>query len=188
MKKLIALAATFFLLSCGNNGDKTNRTSGDENMDTASAANDISNTGGSKISVSITGGPNEGIYHVITKDPTCSEGLTGENSFGNQYSEINKADNELSSVQLIIDDKNAAKKGTDKFSISVGFGKISGGKKYDINTRGNNSGLKKEGSGKATLTESGNTKTVVIEGKTADGVGISATLVCNKIMTANGIR
>jgi hypothetical protein len=186
MKKLIALAATLFLLSCSNDGNNANKTSGDESVDTASAS--VSNAGGSDISVSITGGPNEGIYHVITKDPTCSEGLTGENSFGNQYSEINKADNELSSVQLIIDDKNAAKKGTDKFSISVGFGKISGGKKYDINTRDNNSGLKKEGSGKATLTESGNTKTVVIEGKTADGVGISATLVCNKIMTANGIQ
>jgi hypothetical protein len=32
--------------------------------------------------------------------------------------------------------------------------------------------------------ESGNTKTLVIEGKTADGVGISATIKCNSVITA----
>ncbi|MBS1747556.1 MAG: hypothetical protein JST21_15425 [Bacteroidetes bacterium] len=136
----------------------------------------------------LTGGANAGTYHVTSKETTCSEGLTGDNSFGNQYSESGKADNELSSLQLIIDDKNAAKNGTDKFSISIGFGKLMSGKTYNISTRDNNSGFKPSGSGKATLTESGNTKTVVIEGKTADGVGISATLTCNQIMTANGVQ
>jgi hypothetical protein len=174
MKSMIALAGFFLLMSCNNS----------ESNKTVNAASG----GGSEISVTLTGGDNAGIYHVISNETTCSEGLTGENSFGNQYSEEGKPDNDLSSLQLIIDDKEAAKKGTDKFSISVGFGKLTGGKTYSISTRDNNSGFPKKGSGKATFTESNGNKTVVVEGKTEDGVGISATITCNKIMTANGIQ
>ena len=59
-----------------------------------------------------------------------------------------------------------------------------GGKSYLINTRDDNSGKPSDGSGTASLTESGSTKTVVIHGKTADGVGISATIKCNSVITA----
>ena len=190
MKKIITIATVLLIVGCNSS---TNNKTANTAPDSTSVANlktgvATSGSAGSDITVTLTGGANAGTYHVMTKDPTCSEGLTGDNSFGNQYSEKDKADNELSSLQLIIDDKNAAKKGTDKFSISVGFGKLLGGKTYDISTRDNNTGFKPEGSGKATLTENGGTKTVVIEGKAADGVGISATIICNKIMTANGIQ
>jgi hypothetical protein len=109
--------------------------------------------------------------------------LTGANSFGNQYSVKGKADNEFSSLQLIIDNKDAAKKGTDKFYIKVAFGKILQGKSYEINGGTSFLTSAKTGSGKATLMESGSTKTVVVEGKTADGVGISATIKCNSVIT-----
>lgn len=187
MKKIITLAAILLLLSC-NNGNKTNKTSGNEDKNatskTSTNAASVGGTAGSEITVTLTGGDNAGTYTATSVDPTCSEGLTGEKSFGNQYSVKGKADNELASLQLIIDDKNAAKQGTDKFSVEVKFGKLLGGKSYSINTRDNS----KEGSGKATYSESGSTKTVVVEGKTADGVGISATIICNKTMTANGIQ
>jgi hypothetical protein len=42
---------------------------------------------------------------------------------------------------------------------------------------------KKSGSGKATLSESGGTRTVIIEGKTDDGIGISAAVKCNSLVT-----
>lgn len=183
MKKLITLAVTLLFLGCNNN--KTANAASD-NASAATTKTDTGTSGsaGSEISVTLTGGPNAGTYHVISKDPTCSEGLTGENSFGNQYSEKGKADNELSSLQLIIDDKNAAKKGTDSFYIKVAFGKILQGKSYEINGGSSSMNMAKTGSGKATLMESGSTKTVVIEGKTADGVGISATIKCNSVITA----
>ncbi len=186
MKKIITIAATLFFLGCNSstNNKTANAASGSTSDATPKTDAATGSTAGSEISVTLTGGANAGTYHVISKDPTCSEGLTGDNSFGNQYSESGKADNELSSLQLIIDDKNAAKKGTSKFSIQVAFGKILGGKSYQINTRDDNSGKSNEGSGTATLTESGGTKTVVIQGKTADGVGISATIKCNSIVTA----
>lgn len=172
MKKIITLAAMLLALSCNNNGNKTDKTSGNDNSNAAAKTPTEDTSGsdaaGSEITVTLTGGPNAGTYTATSAETTCSEGLAGKNSFGNQYSAKGKADNELSSLQLIIDDKNAAKLGTDKFSVEVKFGKLLGGKSYSINTRDNS----KEGSGKATLTESGGTKTVMIEGKTADGVGI----------------
>lgn len=143
-----------------------------------------SGSAGSEISVTLTGGANAGTYHVASKETTCSEGLTGDNSFGNQYSEKGKADNELSSLQLIIDDKNAAKSGTNVFYLKVAFGKILQGKAYEINGGSSTIDMPKSGSGKATLSVSGSTKTVTIEGKTADGVGISATIKCNSVITA----
>ncbi|MCZ2460266.1 MAG: hypothetical protein LC128_11670 [Chitinophagales bacterium] len=192
MKKIITLAATILIFSCNNSGNNTTKTSGSENSTTPETSNPgetmSSGSSGSDISVTLTGGANAGTYHVTSNETTCSEGLTGDNSFGNQYSENGKADNELSSLQLIIDDKNAAKTGASKFSISIGFGKLLNGKTYNISTQDNNSGFKQVGSGKATYTENGGIKTVVVEGKTSDGVGISATIICNKIMTANGIQ
>jgi hypothetical protein len=108
---------------------------------------------GSEISVTLTGGANAGTYHVISKETTCSEGLTGDNSFGNQYSEKGKKDNELSSLQLIIDNKDAAKKGTNKFYLKVAFGKLLKGKSYEINGGTSFLTLSKTGSGKATLSK-----------------------------------
>lgn len=190
MKKIITVATALLFLGCNSStNNKTTGTSSDSNSAAASTTEtNPSGPAGSEISVTLTGGANAGTYHVTSKETTCSEGLTGDNSFGNQYSEKGKADNELSSVQLVIDNKDAAKKGTDKFMVSIGFGKLLSGKTYVINTRESNSEMKNAGSGKATYTENSGTKTVVVEGKTADGVGISATLVCNKIMTANGIQ
>lgn len=187
MKKIITLAATLLVLSCNNNGNKTAKTSesGNSNATTKPATNEDSGSSaaGTEITVTLTGGPNAGTYTASSADPTCSEGLTGANSFGNQYSVKGKADNEFSSLQLIIDNKDAAKKGTDQFYIKVAFGKILQGKKYEINGGTSFLTLAKTGSGKATLMESGSAKTVVVEGKTADGVGISATIKCNSVIT-----
>jgi hypothetical protein len=188
MKKFITLEATLLVLSCNSSGNKTDKTSGNEKTSVSDRPGyiDTPDKGlpGAEITVGIKGGPNAGNYSARSAETTCSEGLTGDNSFGNQYSESGKADNELSTLQLIIDDKNAAKNGTDKFSIQVAFGKILGGKSYSNNTRDDNSGKSNEGSGTAILTESGGTKIVVIQGKTANGVGISATIKCNSIITA----
>ncbi|HET7117060.1 MAG TPA: hypothetical protein VFI29_11245 [Hanamia sp.] len=186
MKKIIIIASALFFLGCNSstNSKTDNATTG--NTSTATTKTDAATSGlpGTEITLTLKGGANAGSYSARSVDPTCSEGLTGDNSFGNQYSVKGKADNELSSLQLIIDDKNAAKKGTDKFSIMVGFGKLAGGKTYEINTRDNS----KEGSGKATLTETGHSKIVIIEGKTADGIIILATITCHGVMTPNGIQ
>ncbi len=83
-----------------------------------------------------------------------------------------KKDNELSSVQVIVDNYEAAKRGEETdFNINVGFGKIAFGKSYTIKT----------GDGKLSVTESGMGKVVKIAGTSKDGVKISAVIVCMTI-------
>lgn len=141
---------------------------------------------GTTISGKIIGGPNAGNFSATSADPTCSMGFTGPKSFGNQYSVSGKADNEFSSLQLIVDDYESAKKGTDKFYIKIAFGKRLVGKKYEISGSENSMAGKKQGSGKLTIKENGAVKTVTVTGKTSEGIEISATLICNVVISAQG--
>lgn len=191
MKKSIIIATAFLLLGCNSstNNQAENKIPASGTAASSSAINSVPPSAtGTEISVTLTGGANAGTYTAASAGPTCSEGLTGKNSFGNQYSVQGKADNEFSSLQLIIDDKDAAKNGTDKFYLKVAFGKILHGKAYQINGGTTFLSIPKTGSGRATLDESGNTKTVTIEGKTKDGVGISAKIVCHGVETPNGVQ
>ena len=182
MKKIITIFFAAVLMSCSNgNSTKAETTTVSETKATATE----STSGGSKITVKITGGANAGTYSATSTEVTCSMGLAGDKSFGNQYSIDTKSDKEFSSLQLIVDDYDAAKAGTDNFLVTVGFGKILGGNSYTIDTQSEDS---KKGSGHLTLKESGSEKTVTIEGKTTDGVEISATLVCYNVMTADGVK
>ena len=192
MKRTIILAAIALIFGCNNPSNTKTGAGTSSNTQDSSTGNsaktnsDATETGAeaTEITVTLTGGANSGTYKATSNEATCSMGLTGAKSFGNQYSVSNKAPNELSSLQLIIDDYNAAKSGTDKFYIKVAFGKILEGNRYEINGGSSAMSMKKEGSGKATITESGGDKIVTIEGKTAAGVGISATIKCKKIITA----
>ncbi len=134
------------------------------------------------ITVTFTGGANAGTYTATSPKATCSRGLTGEKSFGNQYSEKGKSDKELSSLQLLVDDYDAAKRGTDQFYLKVAFGKVLMGNKYEISGSTNAMAGAKQGKGRLTLTESGGKKTVVIEGETKAGVKVKATLTCFKTL------
>lgn len=183
MKKTFIIGLSIFLFAChGTEATKVTDSAGDKK----STAPTSTSGNATKITLQITGGANAGSYAASSDEPTCSMGLTGPKSFGNQYSVNGKADNEFSSLQLIVDDYDAAKAGTDKFYIKVSFGKVLEGKAYEINGSDNSLAGKKQGSGKLTLAESGNTKTATITGKTTDGVTIDATLICNAVVTASG--
>lgn len=127
---------------------------------------------GSEITVTLTGGPNAGTYTITSDESTCSMGLTGEKSFGNQFSQTGKTDKELSSVQLIATNYEEAKKGTNDFTSDFTFGSIMAGKNYSLNP------AKNIGTGKLTITETGSARTATIEGTTKEGVGIKATITC----------
>lgn len=80
------------------------------------------------------------------------------NAFGNQYSERGKTDKELSSLQLLVDDYDAAKRGTEQFYLKVAFGKTLVGNKYEISGSTNSMAGAKQGKGRLTLTENGGKK------------------------------
>jgi hypothetical protein len=190
MKKTALIAVfTLFLFSCKNTSSKkpgetkaTQQTTESGNPADKPAA---SGSGGTKMAVTLTGGANAGSFTASSAEATCSMGLTGEKSFGNQYSVSGKADNEFSSLQLIVDDYEAAKAGTQKFYFKVAFGKRLMGNKYEINGSDNSLAGKKQGSGKLTITETGGSKLAHIEGKTSDGVGIVADITCITTLTMN---
>jgi hypothetical protein len=138
---------------------------------------------GTLITVKLTGGANAGSYTATSATPTCSMGLTGAKSFGNQYSVSGKKDNEFSSLQLIVDDYAAAKSGTTKFYIKVAFGKQLMGNAYIINGSDNSLAGAKEGTGKLTVRESGGIRLAHIEGTTKTGVAIVADLTCYSVVT-----
>jgi len=189
MKKLIApFFAILILASCNNNDSKKANDTATTTTDKPADKPAVSGNAGTKITVTLTGGANAGSYTASSAETTCSMGLTGEKSFGNQYSVSGKADNEFSSLQLLVDDYEAAKAGTEKFYIKVAFGKRLQGNKYEINGSDNSLSGKKQGSGKITINESGNSKIAHVEGKTSDGVSINADITCTSVITMNGTK
>ncbi len=181
MKPAIFLLLTVAVVACSNpqNNSSANNADSSKPADAAPAQSSSSSTGAaSQMTVTLTGGANAGTYTALIDEATCSMGLTGDKSFGNKYSVSGKADNEFSSLQLIVDDYEAAKKGTDKFYIKVAFGKRLEGNKYEINGSDNQMAGKKQGSGTATITESGAQKIATIDGKTTDSVSVHAVLTC----------
>ena len=180
MLKVLLITGTMFLFGEKHIGSpKSDRHASGTNSSPAVAA-------ATTITGKITGGPHAGTFSATSAEPTCSMGLTGPKSFGNQYSVGGKADNEFSSLQLLVDDYEAAKKGTDRFYVKIAFGKRLVGKKYEISGSDNSMAGKKQGSGKLTIKESGSVKTATFTGKTSDGIEITATLVCNSVVTAQG--
>jgi hypothetical protein len=186
MKKLIVpFLAILILASCSNSDSKKTNDVATTTADKPAVKSAPPGSAGTQITVALNGGVNAGSYTASSAEATCSMGLTGEKSFGNQYSVSGKADNEFSSLQLIVDDYEAAKSGTEKFYIKVAFGKRLMGNKYEINGSDNFLAGKKQGSGKLTITETGGSKLVHVEGKTSDRVGITADITCNTTLTMN---
>jgi hypothetical protein len=186
MKKLIApFLAILILVSCNNSDVKKISDSATTSTDKPVEKPAATGKGGTQMNVTLTGGANAGSYTASSAEATCSMGLTGEKSFGNQYSVSGKADDEFSSLQLIVDDYEAAKAGTEKFYIKVAFGKRLMGNKYEINGSDNSIAGKKQGRGKLTITETAGSKVAHVEGKTSDGVSIIADISCLSTLTMN---
>lgn len=177
MKFFYVLGFAGLLCACNNSSVPAANSAAPANttQDAALAASS-SSAGGSDITVTLTGGANAGTYTAHSKESTCSVGIAGEHAFGNQYSVEGKSNKEMSSVQVVADNYDEAKKGTDDFSATISFGKLLEGASYDLHPK---NGV---GTGTLTVTESGSGRTVTIEGKTKDGVGVKATITCKTAM------
>lgn len=176
MKNKLLILATALLAACGaTTTTKTNNDTATNTSETAASAQVPPSNKGSDITVTLTGGPNAGTYKATSAESTCSMGLAGDKAFGNQYSEKDKGEKELSSVQLIGNDYEEATKGTANFNVMVGFGKLLGGTTYSLDP------TKKDGTGKLTITESGSGKVATVEGTTKEGVGMKVVLTCKTI-------
>ncbi|HEU5325556.1 MAG TPA: hypothetical protein VFV59_06710 [Candidatus Limnocylindria bacterium] len=188
-----SLALALLLAACGGTGSTSSAADddgGSQPSATASAAEDdgqgdgggsAGDAGGdaaASVEVTITGGEFEGSYSGSVPDGGCSRGATGENTFGLQYSTTE--DVELSSVQLIVNDADAAASGSDDFQTTFTFGDLLNGTNVDLKPADG------EGSGTVTLDDRGDTATITIEGETSDGVGIDATVECHSVFDFGG--
>lgn len=188
-----SLALALLLAACGGTGSTSSAAdddAGSQPSATASAAEDdgqgdgggsAGDAGGdaaASVEVTVTGGEFEGSYSGSVPDGGCSRGATGENTFGLQYSTTE--DVELSSVQLIVNDADAAASGSDDFQTTFTFGDLLNGTNVDLKPADG------EGSGTVTLDDRGDTATITIEGETSDGVGIDATVECHSVFDFGG--
>ena len=130
------------------------------------------------VEATVTGGEFEGDYSGSVPDGGCSRGATGENSFGLQYSTAEEV--ELSSVQLVVNDAEAASGGTDDFLTTFTFGDLLQGTSLDVEPPADN------GTGTVTVDDRGDTATITIDVETSDGVAIDATVECHSVFDFGG--
>ena len=185
----IALAAMVLLSACGNNGEDSNNSA-----DTAQ----VNGSGDTKtktgfedkrradIKLVVSGGDNAGTYNTVCRDACCSFAIAGEKTFGNQYSETGKGANELSSVQLVVENvTSGSTKTTNEFLVTVSFGELFGenSKTYTINTQKG----KGEGSGTVTVQYANDKAHVTLKGKTKEGVELDLDMECHKVINPNNL-
>lgn len=133
----------------------------------------------SVIELEVTGGDHAGHYTAEVTQGGCSAGLTGPNSWGNQYVVDTQDPRTFSSLQMIVPDAGAAASGTDHFLMTVGFGPIMNPTNYRVDTRNSGGG---SGSGTVTVEDHGATGIVRFDAKTADGVGLKGTIDCRSVV------
>ena len=181
---LAALMVASLTVACSKrdaaSGDSA---SADANGGTVDVSSALSDAPKGKVHLEVTGGPHAGTYDAEMKDGGCSYGLAGEGAWGNQYSIDTKDAKQFSSLQLIVPNTKAAAGGSSTFQLTAGFGPLfgDGAATYDVNTTSNG---RKQGSGKVTVDDKGNTGKVSFDAKTGDGVGLKGTIDCSSVMRA----
>jgi hypothetical protein len=159
----------------GEPAETSNAESGEGGGDTGDGGGDPA----ASVDVTVTGGEFEGNYSGSVPDGGCSRGATGENTFGLQYSTDEEV--ELSSLQLIVNDADAATGGgTDDFMTTLTFGDLLSGTSVDVNPP------EGEGGGTVTVDDRGDTATITIEAETSDGMAIDATVECHSVFDFGG--
>lgn len=184
---LLALAA-LVAAGCGGSddggGDDTGSATTTGGGDTTTGDDGGGGGGGDgdgteRIVMTITGGADAGDYEIVAPDAGCSFGLASEGAWGNQYSQTGLGDGGFSSLQLVVNDAEAAASGTENFFMTVEIGELFAGTSYTVDPG--------EGDGTGTVTvddRGGDDATVTIDAETADGVHIEATIECFQVIRA----
>jgi hypothetical protein len=132
------------------------------------------------VHVVITGGPMAGTYDGTATKGGCSTGANGPGSWGNAFSNAKAGPKEIGALSLIVPDAKAAAGGSKQFFVQLRLGSIlQQNVSYVIETRPGEKNPQGEGTVK--VTDAGATGKVGIEGKTKDGVGVTATIDCKSI-------
>lgn len=135
--------------------------------------------GGSTLRVAVTGGPHAGQHEKKHDTPTCSVGYAGPKAWGNAASDTDDKEG-LVGMDLIVSDTAEAFRGTNDFTATVYFDdRLQEKNQLDIKPKDG------KGSGTVKVERRGNKALVTLKGKTADGVGVDATVDCETVMGAS---
>jgi hypothetical protein len=132
--------------------------------------------GGSMLKVSVAGGAHAGKHEKKHDTPTCTIGYAGKGAWGNAASDTD--DNEgLVGMDLIVKDTADAYRGTSDFMAVVYFDdRLQEKNQLQIEPK------EGKGSGTVKVARNGDKATVTLNGKTADGTAVDATVDCETIM------
>jgi hypothetical protein len=134
---------------------------------------------GTLIQVQLKSGSHTSKFEVTQADSSCLYGTSNGDDWRTLYSTDAKVDdNTLSTALLLIPNTTQATNGSSDFFFSAGVGEY-GSKSYfeyildPANTKG---------SGTVTVKKDGDHATLEISGKTATGVTLNTTIICNTVL------
>ena len=179
---MVALAGVAMLAGAcgkgeGGGSDTGAAAQGGEATSAAGVAAAVAGTGGgSKLQVTLTGGPKAGSYDKTQDMTTCTVGYAGEGKWGNAASDTDDKDG-LIGMDLIVDKPAEAKSGTQDFMMTVYMDdRLDPKNQFTIDPKNG------KGSGTVTIDDRGATATVTVKGRTAEGVGVDAKVDCNQVL------
>jgi hypothetical protein len=141
---------------------------------------------GDVATVTLTGGADAGTHTgAAGVDPNCSLGLIGSGAWGVQWSRVDAAAGQLSSVQIV---SNAPGTETDedtffkdtKMLMMITIGELFDGNVYEIEVK--TDPAESKGDGTIEVTDTGTSAVIHATGTTADGVAIDALVNCATVI------
>jgi hypothetical protein len=143
----------------------------------AESATESTGDGGvASAEVTIGSGSRAGTYTATLLNGGCARNYIGPNSFTVSSDQV-EATGGFVGPQLTISDASGAASSTDQFVFGAPFDNYA--ETFELVPQAPD-----RGTGTATLDDRGNTATVTVEGTTADGIAISATIECHSIVSA----
>ena len=173
---MAALLAASMLgtVACAGSENTDGGTAGDE--ESSASASDVTLGKPTLLKVTLSDGPRKGTHEKRHDGTTCTVGFAGEGSWGNAASDTEDKEG-LVGMDLVVKDTAAAFRGTDDFMAMIYFDdRLDPKNQYEIVPK------QGKGSGTVKVARDGEGATVTIDGRTASGVDVDATVECGSVM------
>jgi len=124
------------------------------------------------VRLTLTGGPNPGVYESAAGEDLCQQDLLGPGSWGVQLTDWTGPGRGLRSLQLVL----PASHRPHEFYLGLVFGNFFAGTTHEIETRPSAPAI--QGTGRATVFRDRRSRIVSVTGQTQDSVALEATITC----------
>lgn len=132
------------------------------------------------VRLTLTGGPNPGVYESTAPEDLCQQDLLGPGSWGVQLTDWSGPRWGLRSLQLALPSASRPR----EFYLGLVFGDFFTGTTHEIETRP--AAPPRRGAGQATVFQDRRARTIAITGQTEDSVALVATITCRERQARKG--